>query len=257
MRNRVLCPIAGCSIATAKLRWLRSGFDLGPVSATDTAWIGSRMNKSTALASWRDGKAKQAILDFVTGVTTESGPGFVAPADRIATFDNDGTLWVEQPLPPQFDFVFRKWGQEVKQNPALAQQQPYKAIFERDPAFLQGVATQEPAVIDSLLKAFGRSWAGTTPANFEAQVREWTVTAKQPKLGVSYLDLVYKPMLELFDLLKDNGFRIFVCSGGGRDFMRVFARKPGAFTRSTSLDPPPIIPTATARSSAARSSSAG
>ena len=80
-------------------------------------------------------------------------------------------------------------------------------------------------MIDSLLKAFGRSWAGTTPAEFEAQVREWTVTAKQPKLGVTYLDLVYKPMLELFELLQDNGFRVFVCSGGGRDFMRVFAEE--------------------------------
>jgi len=179
----------------------------------------------TALASWRDGTAKQAILDFISGVTTEGGPDFVAPADRIATFDNDGTLWVEQPLPPQFDFVFGTWAQEIKADPALAGQQPYKAILERDPAFFQGIATQEPAVITALLAAFGRSWAGSTPAEFEAQVREWTVTAKQPKLGVSYLDLVYKPMLELFALLQDNGFRVFVCSGGGRDFMRVFAEE--------------------------------
>ena len=179
----------------------------------------------TALASWRDGTAKQAILDFISGVTTEGGPDFVAVADRIATFDNDGTLWVEQPLPPQFDFVFGTWAKEIKTDPALAGQQPYKAILERDPAFFQGIATQEPAVITALLAAFGRSWAGSTPAEFEAQVREWTVTAKQPKLGVSYLDLVYRPMLELFDLLKDNGFRVFVCSGGGRDFMRVFAEE--------------------------------
>ena len=179
----------------------------------------------TALASWRDGTAKQAILDFISGVTTEGGPDFVAVADRIATFDNDGTLWVEQPLPPQFDFVFGTWAKEIKAEPALAGQQPYKAILERDPAFFQGIATQEPAVITALLAAFGRSWAGSTPAEFEAQVREWTVTAKQPKLGVSYLDLVYKPMLELFALLQDNGFRVFVCSGGGRDFMRVFAEE--------------------------------
>jgi phosphoserine phosphatase len=179
----------------------------------------------TALASWRDGTAKQAILDFIKAATTQGGADYVAPADRIAAFDNDGTLWVEQPLPPQFDFVFGTWAQEIKQDPALAGQQPYKAIFERDPAFFQGVATQEPTVIESLLKAFGRTWAGTTPAEFEAQVREWMATVRQPKLGVSYLDLVYKPMLELFDLLKDNGFRVFVCSGGGRDFMRVFAEE--------------------------------
>jgi hypothetical protein len=98
----------------------------------------------TALASWRDGTAKQAILDFITDVTTVGSPDFVPPADRIATFDNDGTLWVKQPLPPQFDFVFGKWAQEVKQEPALAQQQPYKGIFGRDPAFFQDTATQEP-----------------------------------------------------------------------------------------------------------------
>ena len=95
----------------------------------------------------------------------------------------------------------------------------------RDPAFFYGISVQEPAVIDSLLAAFGRTWAGTTPAEFEAQVREWMAVVKQPKLGVSYLDLVYKPMLELFELLRVNEFRIFVCSGGGRDFMRVFAEE--------------------------------
>jgi phosphoserine phosphatase len=100
-----------------------------------------------------------------------------------------------------------------------------QGIIERDAAFFQGVATQEPAAIGALLRAFARTWAGTTPEEFDAQVRDWLAVAKQPKLGVSYTDLVYRPMLELFDLLKDNGFRIFVCSGSGRDFMRVFAEE--------------------------------
>jgi phosphoglycolate phosphatase-like HAD superfamily hydrolase len=178
----------------------------------------------TVLASWRDGNAKAAILDFVRRATGD-GPGFVPVADRVAAFDNDGTLWVEQPLPPQFDFVFRRWAEEIKADPSLASQQPYKAIIEKDPAFFEGVATQDPPVIASLLKAFARSWAGTTPAEFDAQVHEWLATVKQPKLDRLYKDLVYKPMLELFDLLKDNGFRVFVCSGGGRDFMRVFAEE--------------------------------
>jgi hypothetical protein len=177
-----------------------------------------------ALASWNEGDAKQAILAFVSRVTTE-GPDFVPPADRIATFDNDGTLWVEQPLPPQFDFVFGHWAEEIKADPSLAGKQPYKAIIEKDPAFFQGVATQDPATIDALLKAFGRSWVGTTPEQFEAQVRGWLQTAKQPKLGVLYAELVYKPMIELLDLLRANQFRVFVCSGGGRDFMRVFAEE--------------------------------
>jgi phosphoserine phosphatase len=200
------------------------GRDAFRVGGRDAAREREAPMAGTELASWRDGPAKEAILDFVARATSP-GPEFVAVADRIAAFDNDGTLWVEQPLPPQFDFVFGRWAEEVKRDPSLAELQPYKAIFERDSAFFAGVATQEPAVIDSLLRAFARSWAGTTPAEFEAQVREWTTTARQPKLGVSYLDLVYQPMVELFDLLKDNGFRVFVCSGGGRDFMRVFAEE--------------------------------
>jgi phosphoserine phosphatase len=176
------------------------------------------------LDSWKDGPAKQAILDFVTATTTE-GPGYVAPAERIATFDNDGTLWVEQPLPPQFDFVFRRWAEEVKEDPSLADQQPYKGLIEKDMTFLEGVATQDPEVVGTLLKAFARTWAGTTPEEFDAEVREWLQTVKQPKLGVPYVELVYRPMLELLDFLKANEFRIFVCSGGGRDFMRVFAEE--------------------------------
>jgi phosphoserine phosphatase len=178
----------------------------------------------TVLGSWKDGPAKQAIVDFVTSSTT-AGPGFVAVADRIATFDNDGTLWVEQPLPPQFDFVFRHWAEEIKVDPSLAEQQPYKAVIARDPAFFQGVANQDPEVVGSLLKAFARSWAGTSPEAFDAQVREWLDTVKQPKLGVRYVELVYQPMLELLDFLKAHEFRVFVCSGGGRDFMRVFAEE--------------------------------
>jgi phosphoserine phosphatase len=178
----------------------------------------------TGLASWNEGKAKAAILDFVKRATTD-GPDFVPPAERIASFDNDGTLWVEQPLPPQLDFVFGKWAEEVKQDPSLAAQQPYKALIEKDMAFLQGVATQDPQVIETLLKAFARSWAGTRPEEFDAQVRAWLAAVKQEKFGVSYLELVYRPMLELFDLLKEHEFRVFVCSGGGRDFMRVFAEE--------------------------------
>jgi len=175
-----------------------------------------------ALASWNDGPAKRAVLDFVASVTT-SGSAFVPPADRIATFDNDGTLWVERPTPPQFDFLLRKWGQEAEADPSLAAQEPYKAIVEKDQAFFEGLVTQDPRVVAALEGAMATSWAGTTPDAFDAEVRVWATTVKQPKFGVSYTELVYQPMLELFDLLKTNEFRVFVCSGGGRDFMRVIA----------------------------------
>ncbi|MCZ4552988.1 HAD family hydrolase [Gordonia rubripertincta] len=178
----------------------------------------------TVLPSWNDGVAKKAVVDFVTSAVTP-GEGFVEIADRIAAFDNDGTLWSEQPLPPQFDFVFRKWGDEVAADHALAAVQPYKALVEKDNAFFARVGAQDPEVIETLLAAFARSWAGTTPAEFEAQVREWLETVKQPKFDVPYVELVYAPMLELIEYLKDNDFRVFVCSGGGRDFMRVFAEE--------------------------------
>jgi hypothetical protein len=179
---------------------------------------------TAALTSWRDGPAKQAIVDFVASATGD-GRGFIPVTDRIATFDNDGTLWVEQPLPPQLDFVFGKWSAEAEADPSLAGQQPYKALIEKDEAFFEGLATQEPTVVATMLQAFARSWAGTTPDEFEAQVREWVNTGTQPKLGVPYVELVYQPMLELFDFLKAHAFRVFVCSGGGRDFMRAFAEE--------------------------------
>lgn len=176
------------------------------------------------LASWNDGAAKQAIVDFVTGTVTP-GPDFVEVADRIATFDNDGTLWVEQPLPPQFDFVFRRWAAAAAADPSLAEQQPYKALVTKDMSFFAGVATQDPDVVATLLDAFARTWKGTTPDEFDAEVRVWLTTVKQPKLDRPYIQLVYRPMLELLDYLKANQFRVFVCSGGGRDFMRVFAEE--------------------------------
>src|SRR4051795_4229963 len=95
----------------------------------------------SVLGSWRDGEAKDAIVDFVRRATSE-GPDLVPVEDRIATFDNDGTLWVEVPLPPQFDFVFRTWSEEIKKDPSLAAIQPYKSLVEHDQVWLQGVATQ-------------------------------------------------------------------------------------------------------------------
>jgi phosphoglycolate phosphatase-like HAD superfamily hydrolase len=178
--------------------------------------------QTQVLASWREGPAREAIIDFVTLATTQ-GSGFVPLADRIATFDNDGTLWVEQPLPPQFDFVFRTWAEEIKVDPSMAEKQPYKAIIARDPAFFAALGVQDPEVVGTLLAAFSRTWKGTTPEQFDAQVRDWLTTVKQPKLGVPYIELVYKPMLELLDYLRAHEFRVFVVSGGGRDFMRVFA----------------------------------
>ena len=176
------------------------------------------------LVSWKDGKAKQAILDFIDIITT-NGSSFVEPSDRIATFDNDGTLWVERPMPPQFDFLFQTWAIEVHKDPSLASKQPYKAIIEKDEVYFQGLITQDPKVVMPLEQAVAHSWAGTTPEAFDAQVRDFIDNIKHPKFDVGCTKLVYQPMLELFNLLKANDFRVFVCSGGGRDFMRVISEK--------------------------------
>jgi len=184
----------------------------------------SLISNEGTLESWNDGPAKQSILDFLKS-STEKGPNYVKPADRIATFDNDGTLWVEQPVPVQLDFLFRVFANTAQNDPSLASKQPYKAILERDETFFQKALEQNPEAIMALEGAFAREWSGKTPDEFEAEVREFFATVKQEKFAANFTDLVYKPMLELFDLLKSYEYRVFVCSGGGRDFMRVISEE--------------------------------
>ena len=174
------------------------------------------------LSSWNDGAAKQAITNFIAQATAP-GNGFVELADRIATFDNDGTLWIEQPLPVQIDFIARSLAAAAQKDPSLATKQPYKAILERDGEFFAAVGQQQPNAIKALEDALARNWHGESPGAFDAEVFKYLEGAKSEKLGKPYTELVYKPMLELFDLLRTNEFRIFVCSGGGRDFMRAMA----------------------------------
>jgi len=167
------------------------------------------------LGSWNDGKAKSDILAFIRSVTTP-GDGFVAPADRIATFDNDGTLWCEKPMYVQADFVFRRWTEMVKADPAKAAEQPYKAMVEGDRAWLAALESHVP----ELLKGLGEAFGGITTAAFEEQVRAFYADARHPTLGLPYTKVGYRPMRELLDLLHANEFAVYICSGGGRDFMR-------------------------------------
>lgn len=175
------------------------------------------------LRSWRDGPTKDAIVQFVTGSEVEGSPGFIPEADRIATFDNDGTLWVEQPAPPQVPFLLEKLAAQVGAEPSLAEREPYAAIVAKDKTFLDAVARQEPEAVRSFLDALGAAWEGTTPEQFEEEVKKYFVATPHPRFGRPFTELVYQPMLELFDLLRSKGWRVYVCSGGGRDFMRVIA----------------------------------
>ena len=185
-----------------------------------------------ALPSWKDTAAKRAITDFVFATATE-GDGFVEPADRIATFDNDGTMWVEKPAPPQVDFMFRAFGEAARDDQSLAGKQPYKAILEKDDEFFGKVAEQDPKAMLSLEEAIARAWTGTTPEQFEGQVREFFSTVKQEKFGVSYTELVYTPMLELFEFLKAHEYRVFVCSGAVAISCASSPRRTGASSGRT------------------------
>jgi phosphoglycolate phosphatase-like HAD superfamily hydrolase len=168
------------------------------------------------LARWNDGQAKSSIIAFVRSVS-EPGPGFVPPADRIAAFDNDGTLWAEKPLYVQADFMFRKWKAMVAADPGLAAEQPYKALVEGDRVWLAGMQDHVP----ELLKGLGAAFGGITTDAFEAEVRAFFADARHPTLGTPYTQVGYQPMIELLRYLEANDFKVFICTGGGRDFVRV------------------------------------
>ncbi|WP_236246014.1 HAD family phosphatase [Streptomyces sp. CC210A] len=173
------------------------------------------------LGSWHDGAAKRAIVEFVTSSATEGSQGFVAPVDRVAVFDNDGTLWVEKPAPVQLPFVLGKLAARLEADPSLADRQPYRAIVDRDESYLRALNDQDPHAVASMVDAVGSAWEGTTFGEFEAEAARYLAAWRHERFGLPYPGIVYQPMLELFDYLRSHGRRLFVCSGGGRDFMRV------------------------------------
>ncbi|MGZ4608873.1 MAG: HAD family hydrolase [Actinomycetes bacterium] len=171
------------------------------------------------LPSWHDGATKSAILAFVDAVTTP-GPAFVPPAERIATFDNDGTLWCEKPLYVQADFIFRRLREMAVADPTKASEQPWKAVVENDQVWLAGLLQHIP----ELVKAVTQAYAGITTDAFAQIAAEFFATARHPTLHVPYTEVAYRPMRELISLLESNGFQVYVCSGGGRDFVRVVSQ---------------------------------
>jgi phosphoserine phosphatase len=172
-----------------------------------------------SLASWNDGTAKQAIIEFVAAVTDKGGPDYVPPAERIAVFDNDGTLWSEKPLYFQLLFAIDRIKALAPQHPEWKTQQPFKAVLENDIKAL--AASGEKGLIQLVMA----SHAGMTTDEFEQIVTDWMATAKHPRFKRPYTELVYQPMLELLQYLRDNGFKTFIVSGGGIEFMRPFTEK--------------------------------
>jgi len=171
------------------------------------------------LPSWNDGHAKQSILDFVAAVTKEDGPDYVKPAERIATIDNDGTLWVEQPVYTQFAFAIDRVKATANQHPEWKTQEPFKSILSGD---MKAVAAMGEKGMVEIVAA---THSGMSTADFNKEVKEWLAVAKHPRFKVLYTDRVYQPMIELLDYLRANGFKTFIVSGGGVEFMRAFADK--------------------------------
>ena len=161
------------------------------------------------LPSWNDGKAKQAIVDFVANVTKAGSPGFVPVAERIATFDNDGTLWAEQPMYFQLLFGIDRIKELAPQHPEWKDQEPFKSVLAGDlkTAFAGGAK--------SLVEIVGAGNTNITPDEFDQIVKQWVATAKHPTTGRLYTEMVYQPMLEVLAYLRANGFKTYIASGGG------------------------------------------
>lgn len=179
----------------------------------------SAVAETDRLASWNEGPVKKALVDFVARVTTEGSPEFVAPAERIAVFDNDGTLWAEQPIYFQVQFALDRVKALAPTHPEWKDKQPFKALLEGDKkAFAAGGET-------AILDVMAVSHAGMTTDEFETTVKEWLASAKHPQFQRPYHEVVYQPMIDLLDYLRANGFKTFIVSGGGVEFMRAWVEK--------------------------------
>ena len=179
----------------------------------------ARAQGTDPLPSWRDGKAKQSILSFVAAVTARGSSDFVPASERIATFDNDGTLWVEQPMYVQLIFALDRVKALLPMHPEWKKKQPFKAALEGDMKTLAGAGER------GLLELILATHAGMTTEEFETIVATWLEAALDPRFDRPYTDLVYQPMIELLAYLRSSGFKTFVVSGGGIEFMRPWTEK--------------------------------
>jgi len=177
------------------------------------------MSTQPGLASWQAGDAKQAILDFVTRVGDKESPDFVEPSERIAVFDNDGTLWSEQPFYFQGLFILQRLRKLADQHPRWRTTQPFKAVLEGDWQRVRESGTR------GLLDMAIASLSGTTTEDYEQIVTEWLAEERHPLTGRLFTEMVFQPMLELLDYLRANDFKTFIVSGGGIEFVRSFSER--------------------------------
>jgi phosphoserine phosphatase len=171
----------------------------------------------TPLASWNEGSAKAAIVAFVRATTDPASPDFVSEKDRIATFDQDGTLWVEHPCYAQLAFVLYRLAELAPLHPEWKGTEPFKSALAGD---LAAFARFTMADLEALVMA---THAGMSTAAFEGIVAEWAAKAKHPRWGRPYMDLIYQPMLEVMGYLRSHGFKVYIVTGGGQAFVRAYA----------------------------------
>jgi phosphoglycolate phosphatase-like HAD superfamily hydrolase len=178
--------------------------------------------QSDPLPSWNDGPAKQAIVDFVQATTTQGSPQFVPPAERIATFDQDGTLWVEHPIYTQVMYVLERVPALVKAKPELAKVTPYSTVLE----LLTGDrAAMEKLTEADLFKLLAATSTGISVETFQAEANKWIAEAKHPRWKKPYTELTYLPMQEVLKYLRDSGYKTYIVTGGGQDFVRVYSER--------------------------------
>jgi phosphoglycolate phosphatase-like HAD superfamily hydrolase len=175
--------------------------------------------QSDALPSWNDGPAKQAIVAFVDATTREGSPKFVPPAERIATFDQDGTLWVEQPMYSQVMYCLERVPALVKAKPELAKVEPFKTVLSGDRAAIAKLPKED------LIKVLAATLTGMSVDDFRAEVEKWLATAQHPRWKRPYTELTYQPMQEVLELLRSHGYKTYIVTGGGQDFVRVYSER--------------------------------
>jgi len=185
------------------------------------------------LPSWNSGNAKQAIIGFVAAVTDKSNPQYVRPEERIAVFDSDGTLWPEKPIIFQLAFILDRIRLLSKEHPEWKPEQPFKAVIENDMQYLATITERE------LMLLLAASHSGTTPNQFFQRVNDWLATASHPRFRALYKQLTYQPMLELLGYLRSAGFKTYICSGSGSDFMRAFSEELYGIPREQVIGSPP------------------
>ncbi|MFL6506080.1 MAG: HAD family hydrolase [Candidatus Udaeobacter sp.] len=171
------------------------------------------------LPSWNDGPARQAIVDFVKATTETGGANFVAPEERIATFDQDGTLWVEHPMYSQVMYCFQRVGVLVKEKPELKDVEPFKTVLSGDREAIGKLTMPD---LEKILMA---TLTGMSTEQFQAEVKQWFAEAKDPRWHKPYNELIYQPMQEVMKYLRANGYKTYICTGGGQDFVRVYAEQ--------------------------------